>query len=101
VLFYGTGGGAFAGIKTTFNGTETSHSQIGWTAGLGAEVAFADNWTAKLEYLFVDLGSKSASGFCSTSQCQIASGSTGLPASVNANLTESLVRAGVNYKFNF
>jgi outer membrane immunogenic protein len=106
VLFYGTGGGAFAGIKTTFDGTETSHSQIGWTAGLGVEMAFADNWTAKVEYLYVDLGSKSATGTCSNAACNLAAGGApgaglSLPASVNANLTESLVRVGVNYKFNF
>ena len=28
----------------------------GWTAGVGVEYAFLGNWTAKLEYLYVDLG---------------------------------------------
>ena len=30
-------------------------TKAGWTAGAGVEVAFADNWTARVEYLFVDL----------------------------------------------
>jgi outer membrane immunogenic protein len=33
-----------------------SNTEFGWTAGAGIEWAFADNWTAKVEYLFVDLG---------------------------------------------
>lgn len=103
VFFYGTGGGAFANVQTTLNGTETTHTQLGWTAGLGAEVAFADNWTAKIEYLYVDFGNKFATGFCSNAACVAAggAGSTGIPVSVNTGLTENLFRAGVNYKFNF
>src|SRR5215469_6639003 len=45
-LWYLTAGGAFANVQTNFNGTTTSHTQSGWTAGGGIEWAFADNWTA-------------------------------------------------------
>ena len=94
VLFYGTGGGAFANVQTTLNGTETTHTQAGWTAGLGVEYAFADNWTAKVEWLYVDFGNVSAT--CSTGiVCSVT------PVSVNTGLTENLFRVGVNYKFNF
>src|SRR5262245_13333596 len=31
---------------------------VGWTAGLGMEVGFTPNWSAKVEYLYVDLGSR-------------------------------------------
>ena len=95
VLFYATGGGAFANMKTTFAGVETTHDQAGWTAGAGIEWAFADNWTAKVEYLFVDLGSTNFN--CSTA-CVSATG--GPPISGNVSLTENLVRAGINFKFN-
>jgi outer membrane immunogenic protein len=54
------------------------------------EVAFADNWTAKVEYLYANLGN----GTCTT-----ACGSPPLPISIG--LTDNLVRGGVNYKFNF
>jgi opacity protein-like surface antigen len=36
-----------------------NHAEFGWTAGGGVEVALADNWRAKLEYLFVDLSNTS------------------------------------------
>jgi hypothetical protein len=35
------------------NGCQTG---FGWTAGAGIEAAFTDNLTARIEYLFVDLG---------------------------------------------
>ena len=59
VLLYANAGGAFANVQTNFNGTTTSHTQSGWTAGAGIEWAFADNWTAKVEYLYVNLGNGS------------------------------------------
>ena len=64
VLFYGTAGGAFGNVQTTFNGATTTHTQAGWTAGVGVEAAFAENWTAKIEYLYVNLGTGSVT--CST-----------------------------------
>ena len=30
--------------------------KAGWTAGAGIEVAFGGGWSAKLEYLYMDLG---------------------------------------------
>jgi outer membrane immunogenic protein len=92
VLFYATAGGAFADVQTTFNGVKTSHNQAGWTAGAGLEWAFAENWTAKIEYLFVDIGS-------GTINCVSACVATPVPVSVS--LTENLFRAGVNFEFNF
>ena len=97
VLFYATAGGAFANVQTNFNGTTTTHTQSGWTAGAGLEWAFADNWTAKVEYLYVNLGNGSVN--CATAACLIASGGSAIPVSVG--LTENLFRAGVNFKFSF
>jgi opacity protein-like surface antigen len=35
---------------------EASHSaSVGWTAGAGIEVAFGENWTEKIEYLYLSL----------------------------------------------
>ena len=82
VLFYGTAGLAFGELRgQTFGLTET-HTTAGWTAGLGAEVALAPNWSAKIEYLYVDL---------SSSQFAITGMSNGYSFGV--------VRAGVNYHF--
>ena len=99
VLFYGTAGGAFANVQTTIDGVSTTKTQAGWTAGVGAEWAFAENWTAKVEYLYVNLGNGSVSGTCS-GLAPVAC-PAGTPFNVSAGLTENLLRAGVNFKFNF
>ena len=80
VLFYGTAGLAFGELRAQTFGWTESHTSAGWTIGAGAEVMFAPNWSAKLEYLYLDL---------STSQFAITGVSNGYSASV--------VRAGVNY----
>jgi outer membrane immunogenic protein len=104
VLFYITAGGAFGSIQTTFNGGGTNTTtQAGWTAGAGVEWAFADNWSAKFEYLYVNLGNGNVN--CATTACLLASGpgggAFGPPIPVSVGLTDNLVRAGINYKFNF
>jgi outer membrane immunogenic protein len=99
VLFYGTAGGAAGDVKATFSGTfpapvgafsiSSNSSEFGWTAGAGVEYAVTNNLTAKVEYLFVDLGNGSLS--CPVATCGVPS----VPVSFEANL----VRAGLNYKF--
>jgi outer membrane immunogenic protein len=88
IYFYGTGGGVFGNEQITANGVTNTKTQAGWTAGVGVESAFTENWTAKIEYLYANLG---------TGTCASACG--GVPISVG--LTDNLIRAGVNYKFNF
>jgi outer membrane immunogenic protein len=93
VLLYGTGGVAFAPIQTSITnsgGGTNSNTEVGWTAGAGVEFAFAPNWTAKAEYLYVDLNNGSCTSAC---------GSPPAPA-VAAKFTENVIRAGVNFKFN-
>jgi len=96
VLLYLTAGGAFANVKTNFNGTSNTRNQAGWTAGAGVEWAFADSWTAKVEYLYVNLGNGTFN--CVAAVCT-APGLNSTPVSVG--LTENLFRVGVNYKFSF
>jgi outer membrane immunogenic protein len=52
----------------------------------------AGNWTAKLEYLYVDLGTVSGS-FATTI------GTTNLVSSFSSRVTDNILRAGINYKF--
>ena len=66
-----------------------STTQVGWTAGGGVEFALTPNWTAKVEYLYVDLGSQS----CPAGSCSYSGPAT------TVSLTENVVRAGINYKF--
>jgi len=82
VLLYGTGGLAFGELRGETFGLSETHTSAGWTAGVGAEFGFAQNWTAKIEYLYVDL---------SDSRFSITGASNGYQF--------GLVRAGVNYHF--
>ena len=73
---------AFGELRGETFGLSESHTNAGWTAGVGAEFGLAQNWTAKIEYLYVDL-SDSAS-----------------PSPERQNGYQfGLVRAGVNYHF--
>jgi outer membrane immunogenic protein len=83
ILFYGTGGLAFGELKgLTFGGVSESHTNAGWTLGAGAEFGLAQNWTAKIEYLYVDLDN---SNFVVTG--------------AKNDYRFGLVRAGVNFHF--
>jgi outer membrane immunogenic protein len=79
---YVTGGAAFGDISTSATGFADAHSnKVGWTLGGGVEAAIAGPWTAKLEYLYVDLGHG------------------GTIAASNASFHTNIVRAGLNYRF--
>src|SRR3979490_2419182 len=55
ILFYGTGGLAFGELRGETFGLSESHTNAGGTARVGAEFGFAQNLSAKIEYLYVDL----------------------------------------------
>jgi len=82
ILFYGTGGLAFGELRAETFGLSETHTNVGWTLGVGTEVGLAQNWTAKIEYLYVDLASDN---FTITG--------------VSNAYRFGLVRAGVNYHF--
>jgi len=63
-----------------------SDTRIGWAAGGGVEAALGGNWTAKVEYMRVDLGHLG----CGVPSCS-------LPTRVGFHADE--VRAGVNFRF--
>jgi outer membrane immunogenic protein len=100
-LLYLTAGGAFGNVETTLNGVNSTKTQAGWTAGLGLEYAFAQNWSARIEYLYVNLGTGSASGVCGKAACLAANAGAPLPFNLSTGLTENLLRFGVDYKFAF
>jgi len=86
-LPYVTGGAAFGNIKASpagFGGVD--ETKVGWTVGGGVEVAIVGPWTAKVEYLYTDLGSTT----CGAGSCA---------ASTDVDFRSSLVRAGINYRF--
>jgi len=91
-LVFVSAGGAFGFVRGGLNPPAMFDSgfALGWAAGGGVEFALVENWTVKAEYLFVNLGNVSCN---SAVEC-------GLPG-VETSLTESIVRAGVNYKFSW
>jgi outer membrane immunogenic protein len=81
-LPYITGGAAFGDIKTSATGLGSSTTtRAGWTVGGGLEANIAGPWSAKVEYLYVDLGRG------------------GSILGSDASFKTNIVRAGINYKF--
>jgi outer membrane immunogenic protein len=85
---YVTGGAAFGNIRATVGGLQTGTTNTGWTLGGGLEAALAANWTAKVEYLYVDLGNFNCGLNCG-----------GGLVTDNVSFHTNVLRAGVNYKF--
>jgi outer membrane immunogenic protein len=101
VLLYATGGFAYGDVKTgetvgALTGFSTSTTNFGWTVGAGVEGAIGGNWTAKLEYLYVDLGHVSGSFLTTITGL----GGTPLSANYNSRITDNVLRVGINYKFD-
>jgi outer membrane immunogenic protein len=104
ILLYGTGGLAYGGTSVSGSGivagaiTGTSYTlsnsktSVGWTLGAGVEGAIPNtsNWTWKLEYLYLDLGSQSGSGMDAVFSTNY---------TWNVKFTDNIVRVGVNYRF--
>jgi outer membrane immunogenic protein len=82
VLLYGTFGLAYGNLDAQLGSLEENKTLVGWTGGLGMEVGFTPNWSAKVEYLYMDLASRAYS-------------ITG----VDSGLQASYLRIGVNYHF--
>ena len=97
LLLYATGGLAYgnvdyAGIVAYDGGNAYSSyvekTKVGWTVGGGAEYAIAKHWTVKAEYLYMDLGSTSA-----TSNVQNVGG-TKLPGRLQMGYDDTHVQNG-------
>lgn len=85
-LAYVTGGAAFGGISSSTAGASGDDTKAGWMVGGGVEQKFAGPWSAKLEYLYTDLGRTDAY-------------TVGATPVVNDYLRTHVVRAGLNYQF--
>jgi outer membrane immunogenic protein len=87
-LPYITGGLAAGDIRASTPGfSGASQTNLGWTVGAGLEAVIVGNWSAKAEYLHVDLGSFNCGLSC------------GPGVTDNVSLHEELLRGGVNYRF--
>ena len=106
-LFYGKGGAAWVGTKggsETYSAlgllvanTSPAGMRTGWTVGAGTEYAFSNNWSAILEYNYIDLGRKT------TPTTNVNTPGFGGAASVfdfDRGDKIHLVKLGINYRFN-
>jgi outer membrane immunogenic protein len=98
------GGLAYGAANTAVTGTNlavpcpfnncfsgSTGTTAGWTAGGGAEYAFAPKWTAKIEYLYLDFGNHS---FVMNDAVNI-----GAAVTASTHTTVNVVRGGLNYHF--
>lgn len=102
-LVYATGGLAYgdADVGVAFDGDvddvftsdEDDSTRIGYAVGAGVEGAVTDRVTAKLEYLYTDLGSQDGT-------YTLTDGSSAPETvSTSTDFNAHVVRAGINYKF--
>jgi outer membrane immunogenic protein len=81
-LPYVTGGLAVGGVKNSIAGVgDSTSTKAGYALGGGLEAALSGPWTAKVEYLYADLGHSSA------------------PLGSEVHSKTNTVRAGLNYRF--
>jgi iron complex outermembrane recepter protein len=109
-IAYATGGLAVGSIRTAINlsgigfdadGNPFTFSapfsvlkiKPGWTVGAGVETRLFGNVTGKVEYLYMDFGTVSASV---TNPLN----ATPITLATSSHITDNIVRAGVNYKFD-
>lgn len=83
VLAYGTGGYAWGNFRLRSLGLTEDRTASGYAVGGGLEYAFAPNWSAKVEYLYLDFADQTYFG------------------TDRVRLDGNTIKAGVNYRFNF
>jgi outer membrane immunogenic protein len=121
-LWYGTGGFAWGTVKDsyTFIGSANplifptlqpgpflpsaasfSSTRTGWTVGGGVETKLWGGWSAKLEYLYADLGRFTHTLPIAINPAFGAGFNTGgvASATTSSHITDNIIRVGVNYQF--
>ncbi len=122
LLLYGTGGFAYGGVNSSVSITQqdlfgppvadfsapygsfasVSSTHGGWTAGGGLEWMFLPNWSVKVEYLYYSLGGVNFGApqllnlFTDTHTLAWTSA-----LSASTSFHGNIVRAGINYHFNW
>ncbi|MGD9545727.1 MAG: outer membrane protein [Methylocystis sp.] len=111
LLLYGTGGLAYGGVTSStsifqagitngflgLGSSSFSDTRVGWTAGGGLEWMFMPHWSAKVEYLYYDLGNVYNTGVLTSNAVP----SLYAAFQQNTRFNGNIVRAGVNYHFNW
>jgi outer membrane immunogenic protein len=109
VLVYGTAGIAYGQVKdsailnvgaapvTAATIDTFKDVKAGWTAGAGIEGALGGGWSAKLEYLYIDLGKTELTSATAVNVAGV--GTVIATASQTFRTTDNIVRVGLNYKW--
>lgn len=118
LLVYATGGLAFGqasasasivqtvtnppgpAVQPVFGAASTSATRLGWALGAGGEWKFAANWSAKLEYLYYDLGSLTNNVVLTQFGPPGPALQSITVSQARTRLNGHVVRAGLNYHFN-
>ena len=99
-LYYLKGGGAWVNDNyrislavTPFTNISVDETRWGWMFGAGIEHAFFGNWSGKIEYNFIDLGTETVNfpGLFAA---------IGASEAVDTRQRIHLIKAGVNYRFS-
>jgi outer membrane immunogenic protein len=95
VLVYSKLGAAWAHFDYSDNlasgiySSTASETRSGWTVGTGIEWAFLDNWSAKVEYDYIDFGRRTVD-FAPVGP---------IPVNLDIDQRISQVKVGLNYRF--
>lgn len=73
-----------------------SHEKAGWTVGAGVETRLWGGFTAKLEYLYLDLGT-----YTDTFVIPAAAAGNTVTTTSTSHFTDHILRVGLNYKFDW
>lgn len=82
MLWYVKGGAAWMDTDYTLGGVTVGDTRTGWTVGTGLEWAISPNWSAKLEYNYLDFGTDRPA-----------------PLAIDVDSQAHLVKLGLNYRF--
>jgi outer membrane immunogenic protein len=106
-LFYATAGGAYGRVDQTvsataqgsgtgtFSSATTSQNKFGFAVGGGVETALWGGWSGKIEYLYIDLGSVSATVSGNLPPAPL----TPFTLSASSTVRDNIIRVGLNYRF--
>jgi outer membrane immunogenic protein len=116
-LAYVTGGAAWGGVDSNYAfagfgsnlfatapaAASFSTTKTGWVLGSGVETSLgwmgANHWSAKLEYLYVDLGTVSNSFAVPLPASPAPGGPSSYTATSSTHIRDNIVRVGLNYRF--
>jgi outer membrane immunogenic protein len=104
-LTYVTAGAAYGRVESNWTSTypgialtvpiSNSTMRTGWTLGAGLEAPLTGNWTWKVEYLYIDLGTATFV----TGSLPPAFFAAGTTFTESMHFTDNILRAGVNLRF--